>query len=62
MPALAEALRDAHERRYAVLLCWALDRLSRGGTGALGLDGTTTCHGQAYMDATNGQSTTTNCN
>ena len=33
-PALAEALRDAHERRYDVLLCWALDRLSRGGIGA----------------------------
>ncbi len=27
-------LRDAHERRYDVLLCWALDRLSRGGIGA----------------------------
>ena len=33
-PALAQALRDAHERRYDVLLCWALDRLSRGGIGA----------------------------
>src|SRR5437867_13189226 len=29
-PALAEALRDAHERRYDVLLCWVLDWLSRG--------------------------------
>jgi len=31
-------------------------------TGALGFDGYTTCHAQAYMDATYGQSTTTNCN
>src|SRR5438552_18418019 len=33
-PALQEALRDAHQRRYDVLLCWALDRVSRGGIGA----------------------------
>src|SRR5439155_4172233 len=34
-PALQEALRDAHERRYDCLLVWALDRLSRGGIGAM---------------------------
>lgn len=33
-PALRNALTDAHERRYDVLLCWALDRVSRGGIGA----------------------------
>src|SRR5439155_17952338 len=31
---LRDALRDAHERRFDVLLVWALDRLSRGGIGA----------------------------
>jgi DNA invertase Pin-like site-specific DNA recombinase len=30
-PALADALHAAHERRFDVLLVWALDRLSRGG-------------------------------
>jgi DNA invertase Pin-like site-specific DNA recombinase len=30
-PALADALQAAHERRFDVLLVWALDRLSRGG-------------------------------
>jgi DNA invertase Pin-like site-specific DNA recombinase len=33
-PALADALRGAHERRYDVLLVWALDRVSRGGISA----------------------------
>jgi DNA invertase Pin-like site-specific DNA recombinase len=33
-PALADALQAAHERRYDLLLVWALDRLSRGGIGA----------------------------
>jgi DNA invertase Pin-like site-specific DNA recombinase len=33
-PSLQDALRGAHQRRYDVLLIWALDRLSRGGIGA----------------------------
>lgn len=33
-PALKQALRDAHERRFDVLCVWALDRVSRGGIGA----------------------------
>src|SRR5262245_16407688 len=33
-PKLKEALREAHERRFDVLLVWALDRVSRGGIGA----------------------------
>jgi DNA invertase Pin-like site-specific DNA recombinase len=30
-PGLARALEDAHKRRFDILLCWALDRLSREG-------------------------------
>jgi len=34
-PKLAEALEDARRRRYAVLLVWALDRVSREGIEAM---------------------------
>src|SRR5215216_2248066 len=33
-PQLSRLLQDAHKRRFDVVLCWALDRLSREGLAA----------------------------